>query len=325
MTEWPAPSPCVADVDGIPMSALVAEAANPRATVVAIHGGATTSAYYDCPGHPRSSFLRIGAALGFTVIALDRPGFGASAPNAELMTDPDRRVELAYAAVNAILGSSPRGAGLFVLGHSNGSELTLRMAVAEPALLGIETSGTGRRNQPEAHAVLSRPKISEIRRGVRELLWDATHLYPADIIGGVQSPSPAYEGTVVANWPHRDFPALAAQVRVPVRFSLAEHEPFWENGPAGLADVAAMFTASPRVIVNEQRDSGHNLSLGFTAAAYHLGVLSFVEECIVDERLREEKTSTDERLREDKTSTDERLRESSRTDRDYDEVDSEAS
>ena len=102
-------------------------------------------------------------------------------------------------------------------------------------------------------------------------------------------------------------------MRVPVRFSLAEHEPFWENGPAGLADVAAMFTASPRVVVNEQRDSGHNLSLGFTAAAYHLGVLSFVEECV------------DERLREEKTSTDERLRESSRTDRDYDEVDSEAS
>ena len=290
MTDWSAPEPCVADVDGIPMSGLLAEAANPRATVVAIHGGATTSAYYDCPGHPPLSFLRLAAALGFTAIAIDRPGFGASAPHAEQMNDPDRRVELAYAAVGAILGSRPRGAGLFLLGHSNGSELTLRMAVAEPHLLGLETSGTGRRNQPAAHAVLSRPKIGEIRRGVRELLWDATHLYPDDVIGGVQSPSPAYEATVVANWPRRDFPALAAQVRVPVRFSLADHEPFWENGPAGLADAAAMFTASPRVVVNEQRDSGHNLSLGLTAAAYHLGVLSFIEEC-VDERLREEKTS----------------------------------
>ncbi len=85
----------------------------------------------------------------------------------------------------------------------------------------------------------------------------------------------------MAHWPQRDFPALAAQVRVPVRFSLADHEPFWENGPAGSAVIAVMFTASPRVVVNEQRDSGHNLSLGFTAAAYHLGVLSFVEKCIV--------------------------------------------
>lgn len=291
-TDWPAPQRRVADVDGIPMSALLAEATDPRATVVAIHGGATTSAYYDCPGHPRLSFLRLGAALGYTVIALDRPGFGSSAPHAEQMTDPDRRVELAFAAVDAVLGSRSRGRGLFLLGHSNGSELTLRMAVAAPDLLGIETSGTGRRNQPAAHAVLNRPKLSDIRRGVRELLWDATHLYPEDIIGGVQSPSPGYEGSVVATWPHRDFPALAARVRVPVRFSLADGEPFWENGPAGLADVAAMFTASPRVVVNEQRDSGHNLSLGFTAAAYHLGVLSFVEECAL-------------------------ARESSRTNRDY--------
>jgi hypothetical protein len=42
-----------------------------------------------------------------------------------------------------------------------------------------------------------------------------------------------------------------------------------------------MFTASPRVVVNEQRDGGHNLSLGYSAAAYHLGVLAFAEECVV--------------------------------------------
>ena len=282
--QWPAPQRCVADVDGIPMSALLAEAADPRATVVAIHGGATTSAYYDCPGHPQLSFLRMGAALGYTVIALDRPGFGSSAPYSEQMSDPGRRAALAFAAVDAVLGSRPSGAGLFLLGHSNGSELTLRMAAAEPTLLGMETSGTGRRNKPTAHAVLGRPNLSDVRRGVRELLWDATHLYPDDVIGGVQSPSPAYEGSVVANWPHRDFPALAARVRIPVRFTLADHEPFWENGAAGLADVAAMFTASPRVVVNEQRDSGHNLSLGLTAAAYHLGVLSFVEECVVAQK-----------------------------------------
>jgi hypothetical protein len=83
------------------------------------------------------------------------------------------------------------------------------------------------------------------------------------------------------NWQKRDFPDLAARVRIPVRFSLADHEAFWEAGPEGLADVASMFTASPRVVVNEQRDGGHNLSLGYSAAAYHLGVLAFAEECVV--------------------------------------------
>ena len=95
------------------MSALVSEAARPRATIVAIHGGATLGDIFDCPGRPELS-RRHGAALDFTVIALDRPGFGSSAPHAERMADPDFRVELAYAAVERILDSRPRGAGLFV-------------------------------------------------------------------------------------------------------------------------------------------------------------------------------------------------------------------
>ena len=32
--------------------ALVAEAPDPRAVIVAIHGGGTTALYFDCPGHP---------------------------------------------------------------------------------------------------------------------------------------------------------------------------------------------------------------------------------------------------------------------------------
>jgi pimeloyl-ACP methyl ester carboxylesterase len=283
MTQWPSPVQCVADVGGIPMSGLLSEAPDTRAIVVAIHGGATTSAYFDCPGHPELSLLRMAAARGFTAIGLDRPGFGSSAPHADKMDDPQRRVDLAYAAVDEILGSRPRGTGLFVLAHSAGCELALRMAADERGsqLLGVEIAGTGRRHQPAARDVLRRPELTDVRRGVRELLWQTAHLYPPEVIDSAVrgSWSPPYEATVVANWGKRDFPALAAQVRVPVRFSLADHEQFWESGPAGLADIAALFTASPRVVVNEQHEAGHNLSLSVTAAAYHLGVLAFIEEC----------------------------------------------
>ena len=75
------------------------------------------------------------------------------------------------------------------------------------------------------------------------------------------------------------FPALAARVRVPVRYSLGDHERVWSSGPAALAEVASLFTASPRVVAAEQADAGHNLSLGLSAMAYHLKVLSFAEEC----------------------------------------------
>jgi hypothetical protein len=42
-----------------------------------------------------------------------------------------------------------------------------------------------------------------------------------------------------------------------------------------------LFTASPRVVTEEQADGGHNLSLGLSALAYHLKVLSFAEECVL--------------------------------------------
>lgn len=291
MTSGPAPTPRVVLVDGVPMSGLIAEAcgpvAAPRAVVVALHGGATSGAYFDCPDHPRLSLLRIGAALGFTVIALDRPGFGSSALYEPEFDDTPRRIDMAYRAVDALLKDKDRGAGVFLLAHSNGSELALRMANAERGadLLGIEVSGTGVRQQDAARAILSTASRDNIPTGLRELLWEPARLYPDGIAGAVRSRSggpvsPGYEAALVANW-LTDFPALAAQVRVPVRFSLAEHERVWENGPAALAEIGALFTAAPRVALHEQSDAGHNLSLGYAATAYHLSALSFVEECVL--------------------------------------------
>jgi pimeloyl-ACP methyl ester carboxylesterase len=267
------------------MSALVAETPQPRAVVVALHGGGTTSAYFDCPAHPRLSLLRMGAALGFAVVALDRPGYGSSAPYPEAIARPEQRVHLAYAAVDRILGEQPRGAGLFLLAHSGGCELALRMAADERRddLLGIELAGTGFHYHPAARDILKTATRDHRPDGLRELLWHPTKLYPADVRSGItnSSTAPDYEDTVVTNWARQDFPTLAPAVRVPVQFSVAEFERVWESDSPALAEIAAMFSASPRFVVNEQLGAGHNLSLGHTAAAYHLKVFSFAEECVV--------------------------------------------
>ncbi|MFB4298711.1 alpha/beta hydrolase [Actinomadura sp. NTSP31] len=285
----PVPSRLVADVDGVPMSALLAEAPRPRAVVVALHGGATTSVYFDAPNRPRLSLLRTGAALGFTVLALDRPGYGASAVRPERMTTAEERVDLADAAVDRFLGSRPRGAGVLLVGHSLGCELAVRMAAGERVrdLLGLEISGTGRHYRPSAAEILTgrfRGGSSRTSQasGVRDLVWGGDGLYPERIASeaGVLVPGPPHEGAVARSWPH-DFPAVAARVRVPVHYTLAEHEGVWRSGPAGLADVAAMFTAAPRVEAEEQAGGGHNLSLGLSAMAYHLRVLAFAEECVL--------------------------------------------
>ena len=281
------PRPRVVLVDGVPMSGLVAEAAEPRAVVVAFHGGASTAAYFDCPGHPRLSLLRTAPELGFTVVALDRPGYGASAPYPDAMQRPDQRVALVYGAVDKMLGSKPRGAGLFLLAHSAGCELAVRLTADERAeqsgVLGLELAGTGLQYADAANEILKTATATHRPAGLRELLWHPAHLYPAEVLSGITNSSTGalYEATMVKDWPRQDFPALAAQVRVPVQFSFAEHERVWKSDPEALAEIAAMFTAAPRIVVNEQVGAGHNLSLSVSAAAYHLRVLSFVEDCVV--------------------------------------------
>ncbi len=269
-------------VDGVPMSGLVAEAAVPRAVIVAVHGGATSSAYFDCPGHPRLSLLRAAASAGFTAIGLDRPGYGASALYQEEMADPGRRVALTYGAVDKIVAPGSHGAGLFLLAHSAGCELALRMAVdGRDDVLGLELAGTGLRYHAEALAVIGEATATSRPAGLRDLLWQPTDLYPPEVLtGALSAPGAAYEADVTANWPRRDFPEVAARVKVPVQFSAADHESVWESGAESLAAIAALFTSSPAVVINEMPDSGHNLSVGLSADVYHQRVLSFIDQCI---------------------------------------------
>jgi pimeloyl-ACP methyl ester carboxylesterase len=278
------PHPRVVMAGAVPMSGLVAEVPDPRAVIVAIHGGGTSAAYFDCPGHPRLSLLRSAASLGFTAIALDRPGYGASGLYQDELMAPERRVELAFGAVDKIAPSGGRGAGVFLLAHSAGCELAMRMAIDDRGtdVLGIELTGTGLTLQPSAKAVLGQATTTRRPDGLRDLLWQPTNLYPPEVLtGGLSAPRAAYEVETTSNWAQRDFPALAARVRVPVEFSVAEHESVWDSSPEAIANIAALFTASPRVVVNEVAGGGHNLSVGLTADAYHQHVLSFVEECVI--------------------------------------------
>ena len=293
------------DVDGVPMSALVASVAAPRAVIVALHGGAVTSSYYDSRTLPGLSLLRTGAALGFTVIALDRPGYGASARYGRGLGGADRggqidrmatvaeRVDLGYAAIDALLAGRERGAGVFLMAHSMGCVLAIQLA-ADPrgaGLLGLEIAGIGLRPHSVARTFMASLTAgpaasgdgtapSGVDRGnLHEILWTPPHLYPDGAEAALAlSASPRYEGSDVRGLADA-FPGLAARVRIPVRYSLGDHEQVWSNGPAALASIAALFTGSPRVVTAEPAQAGHNLSLGRSALAYHLSVLSFADEC----------------------------------------------
>ncbi|GAA3901120.1 hypothetical protein GCM10023084_61990 [Streptomyces lacrimifluminis] len=55
----------------------------------------------------------------------------------------------------------------------------------------------------------------------------------------------------------------------------------WNSGPSTLAGITLPVIALSRVAVREQAGGGNNLSIGLTSMAYHLKVLSSVEECVL--------------------------------------------
>ncbi|MGB8402986.1 MAG: alpha/beta hydrolase family protein [Mycobacterium sp.] len=274
-------------VDAVPMSALVATPPDPNGVLVAIHGGATSSVYFDCPGHPELSLVRQAADAGYTAIALDRPGYGASAMYQDTMGDPAERVRLAWGAVRKIAPDGP----VFVLAHSLGCELALRMSqgmAPSDRVSGLSLAGTGLTYNRAAQEILSQATLTHRPAGLRELLWEPTEFYPPEVLtGALSAPGVEYEGKVTANWAGRDFPDLAAGITVPLQFSAAQHEAVWDSSPAALAAIAALFTASPQVHITEIADSGHNLSVGLAAGHYHRSVLDFAAECMETENERE--------------------------------------
>ena len=62
----------------VPVTGLLGEPVRgpSRALVVALHGGGMNAGYFDGQAHPDVSLLTLGPRLGYTVLALDRPGYG---------------------------------------------------------------------------------------------------------------------------------------------------------------------------------------------------------------------------------------------------------
>ncbi|MFF3378933.1 alpha/beta hydrolase [Streptomyces sp. NPDC002680] len=268
------------DADGVVLSALLREPrTQPRAVVVALHGGGMSAGYFDGQAHPDLSLLTLGASLGYTVLALDRPGYRHSAARLPQGQHLKGQAHSVLAALDDFTARYDTGAGLFLLAHSYGGKVAL-CAAADPAarnLLGLDISGCGHVYAADRHE-----SFDPAGPGHRVRNWGPLRLYPPNTFresASVVAPMPHRERTDVARWPEL-FPGIASRVRVPVRMTFAEHEGWWRHDPETLAGMAACFSGSPRVVVDRQPDAGHNISLGWTARSYHLRAHAFLDECL---------------------------------------------
>ena len=280
----------------VELSGLLAEPeTEPRALVLALHGGGMTAAYFHGRAHPDLSLLRLGRRLGFTVLALDRPGYGRSGrvlPRGQLLTE---QADTVYGALDDFAARHATGAGVFVVGHSYGLKLALFLA-AHPRgkeLIGLDGSGSAYRYQPALDPAAAETELtadgsvtSYASRSPRELFWGSESLYPPGTFTRGMRPIaavPEIESDESARWPDL-LPGVAAEVRVPFQFSVAEHEQWWQVTDADLAEYQALFTAAPHVVVRRQPAAGHNISLGWAARSYHLNALAFAEQCLLRRR-----------------------------------------
>ncbi|PXX59744.1 alpha/beta hydrolase family protein [Nocardia tenerifensis] len=254
------------------LSALLCAAEHPRAVIVALHGAGTSAHYFDGRAHPDVSLLTLGARLGYTVLAIDRPGYPASAAEPAAGQSISRQARTIAAALHDFRAKHAVGQGFCLLGHSFGSAVAMTMAAdpADCAVLGLDISGWGARF------------ANSLTLDTVRLHWGALRLYPPGTFrSGVAmlGPVPPAEHAEAYSWTTR-FADVAARIPVPVRFTFAEYEAMWRQDAEAVRELRAAFRSAPTVLVERQLGAGHNISLGWAARSYHLRSLGFFEECL---------------------------------------------
>ncbi|MEU8589992.1 alpha/beta fold hydrolase [Streptomyces sp. NPDC048664] len=259
-------------------------AGEPRGVLVALHGGGMRAGYFDGGATPSGSLLSLAAQGGWAALALDRPGYGASAAALPDGATLGEQARLILAALRGYAAEYPVGQGFFLVGHSLGAKVALACAARHAGeegagsvpVLGMDINGI-------THRLAVAPSAANLSQCRRSLLrnWGPRGLYPPGSFRAAQAlagPPPAREVAEAAGWPDA-YRALAPRVRTPVRLTLAEYERWWVCDADAVEAFAGQLVAAPVVCVARQRAAGHNISLSGAAHHHHFQVLAFAEEC----------------------------------------------
>jgi pimeloyl-ACP methyl ester carboxylesterase len=257
--------------------------------LIALHGGTYTSEYFGVAGGPSGSFLDIAARNGFSVLTIDRPGYGMSTLLPEEENTFARQAEILDGVIATALDLWP-ASGVVLVAHSIGGMIALEIAARHPEwpLVAVATSGNGARIPAggAAETLGSLPLSGVVDLPVVER--DAVMFGPGGSFTedariaahGSYAPTPFVELVLAPAWARERLAVVAAAVEVPVQTVLAAHDALWDSSAAALADYESRFTASASASALMLPFTGHSIDHHLMGAALDLMQLAFAQSCM---------------------------------------------
>ncbi|KAJ5359039.1 Alpha/Beta hydrolase protein [Penicillium cataractarum] len=278
-----------------------------RPLIVCIPGGSYDSQYFDVQG--AQSVFNLSSCLKIPVIAIDRPGYGASTPAPDVENAPTYAQaqgkylnSVVFPALWQAFADRAEASAIVLLSHSIGAMMATIAAgsytgLENYPLVGLITSGIG----------------SEIeegpRQGVLRLLDE-----PAEFVSFEVTPKDA----MMLQLPHMNLTPVemrqfseqlnqpvpkgeildinttwlgywkdySTNVKVPLFYGLGEFDGLWTCSADAFAVYKAAFPNSPNVTCEMIPMAPHCMELGFQSQAWYMKCFAFAIECIVAKSLR---------------------------------------
>lgn len=264
------------------------EAGVDKPLIVALHGGAYTSTYFDVPDY---SLLDRAAACGVPVLAIDRPGYRDSTP-----VDPGESIILANAEVLDHLiaelweAHGADTAGVVLVGQSIGGAVATALSARRPSwpLLGMAVSGCLLQAPTEARGRWDAPPdvtMVDVPSSVRDLLvFGPEWTYAANMPAASHiADAPARKDElmdITGSWIGR-VRSVAAQINVPVHVRQAEFDKLWITDEEQVAEFGDAFVEAASVDARLVRSAGHCIDFHRVSAAFQLDQLAFALACCI--------------------------------------------
>ncbi|KAL6922471.1 hypothetical protein FSST1_006497 [Fusarium sambucinum] len=287
-------------VTGIHSIPSLSKSTAPRPLIVGLHGGCYDSQYFDAiPDH---SAVTMSVALNVPFVSIDRPSYGGTSSVIPIPEDSDFNQETGIWLHQYILpklwseyGVPNNCNSIVLLGHSLGVmgaivAASLHAQDNSPTypLGGLITSGMGQtqspfmKNTPPSFKPVDENYVRFPIESKDSVMFKPNTVAPEvlDQTKRLDSTLPVAEGALFPQvwlpvWKEK----WAAQVIVPVMFSLVNDDPFFVVNKEEIEDCARAFRSSVRVDTSVVRGAPHCVELSYWSKGWYARCFGFALEC----------------------------------------------